>query len=244
MEILKYLDSFLIQLDSYIAQTNDKITCQEIFQIQSEITERISRYSKSKSNFTGFSEMLIYQSISYYFLNEIKNGEIKIEAGKKYLGKRSLFKKVKRIYVETEEPKPQYPDITIEKDKKIFLLLSIKKQIGYIDSKPEDIYSSTVKELLLRDIKWKEKVGNLNIGDKIPLPIQDINRIENLYEKCGYFKAVTIYYNKPTKDNIEWLNRIKEKYLWYDYISLQDDGEKSFIDLLDKKVNLKKICSI
>ncbi|PEC09883.1 hypothetical protein CN567_22230 [Bacillus toyonensis] len=61
---------------------------------------------------------------------------------------------------------------------------------------------------MLRDIKWKEKVDNLNIGDKIPLPIQDINHIENLYEKCGYFKAVTIYYNKPTKDNIEWLNRI------------------------------------
>ncbi|PEO60920.1 hypothetical protein CN567_22235 [Bacillus toyonensis] len=64
--------------------------------------------------------MLIYQSISYYYLIEIKNGEIKIEAGKKYLGKRSLFKKVKRIYVETEEPKPQHPDITIEKIKRYF----------------------------------------------------------------------------------------------------------------------------
>ncbi|HDV8367945.1 TPA: hypothetical protein RKT19_003280 [Bacillus cereus] len=77
MEILKYLDSFLSQLDSYIAQSNGKITCQEIFQIQSEITERISKYTKSKANFTGFSEMLIYQSISYYFLNEIKNGKSK-----------------------------------------------------------------------------------------------------------------------------------------------------------------------
>jgi hypothetical protein len=244
MKILNYLDSFLIQLDTYIAQTKGKMTCQEIFQIQNEITERISRYSKSKANFTGFSEMLIYQSISHFFKKEIKNGEIKIEAGKQYLGKRSLLKKVKGVYVETKEPKSQHPDLTIEKDNKILHLLSIKKQIGNIDSKPEDIHSNTVKEMLLISKDWKEKVYNLNLGDKIPLPVQDINRIENLYEKCGYFKAVTIYYNKPTKDNFEWLNRIKERYPWYDYISLQDNGEKPFIDLLDEKMNLNKICSI
>lgn len=241
MEILKYLDCFLSQLDSYIAQTNGKITCQEIFEIQSKITERISRYSMSKANFTGFSEMLIYQSISHYFINEIKNGNIKIEAGKQYLGKRNLFKKVNGAYAETKEPKAQHPDITIEKDNKILLLLSIKKQTGNIDIKPEDLYSKTVNELLIRDKDWKEKIDKLNLGDKIPLPIQDINRIENLYEKCGYFKAITIYYNKPTKDNIKWLIRIKEKYPWYDYISLQDK-EEPFIELLNEKVDLNNIC--
>lgn len=36
-------------------------------------------------------------------------------------------------------------------------------------------------------------------NDPILLALQDINRIENLYEKQGKFKVLTIYYNTPSK---------------------------------------------
>lgn len=84
--------------------------------------------------------------------------------------------------------------------------------------------------------------GTLNKDTKIPLALQDFNRIENVrHSEHDNFEAITVFYSKPNNTNIELLNKIKKDYSSYDYICLNDSEYESrpFIDVLREKLNIQ-----
>lgn len=88
-----------------------------------------------------------------------------IHAGKPYAGKRMKASKPAEI-------KKQHPDITIEENGTICYLISIKANHDSSLAEADDVKSETVLSLCN---------GELKVRQSIPVSLQDINRIENLY---------------------------------------------------------------
>ncbi|WNB93413.1 hypothetical protein [Bacillus sp. NEB1478] len=196
--------SFIQEIDETIVSKKDTLTCHEIFETQERIKGLLGEFAQSKANFTGFTEMLVYRFLYHHC---VPSGAV-IHAGKRYDGKRMQAKNSSKV-------KTQSPDITIETAGKIQYLFSIKANPGGAKAELDDVNSPIVKKLL----------GAIDINDTIPVSVQDINRIENLYEKQGDFRALTIYYSTPSVENERMLNKIQIEFPWYNYLVLNNNHD-------------------
>lgn len=208
------MSDFLSEIDDAIVQKKETLTCHEIYETQERFKEVIGAFSSSKANFTGFTEMLIYRFLHHH--RELIPSSL--HAGKPYDGKRMMATNPMKI-------KTQQPDITMEQNEQIHYLISIKSNHDSSKADADDVISDTVLSLWEGTVKEKES---------IPVSLQVINRIKNLYGKQGNFRALTIYYKTPSEKNKKMLEMICSIYPWYDFLVLKDNNVSFYEELKNK----------
>lgn len=221
------VDNFIYQLDKELITQFDKATCKDIRNSYVYLTDKFKEYFGNKSNFSGFTELLIHKILEGWLLsNDI---HLKVTSGGTLNGKRTYFDKKGNV-----KNKTQQSDIKLMNGNIIKYYISIKAikipQMVNVDS--GDLNSNIVTDY------FNEL---LNKDTEIPLVLQDFNRIENVrHSEHENFKALTIFFSKPNDKNINLLNKIKNDYSWYDYICLNDIDYQNrvFIDVINGKLNI------
>lgn len=196
-----YFRRFLMEIETTFA-SHPNITAHELYEMKESIADELKMFSRSKANFSGFSELLIMRFLAVHRGKDLF-------VGKRYAGKRISAKK-------PGEQKTQCPDITIEAGGTIQFLYSVKTGGGKVKADSDDVKSAYVEHLLQRKPKASES---------IPLLIQDANRVENLHGVCGLFKAQTILFQRPTEENMECIPAISKASPWHTFLILENNHQ-------------------
>lgn len=220
------INNFINDLNSTLLRDHNKLTCNDIRKTYIYLTDNFKEYFGSKSNFSGFTELLLLKIIEGWLLS---NSYLKVSSGGTLNGKRTYFDKYGN-----EKIKTQQSDIKVLNGNTIEYYFSVKaiKIPQKVKVDVGDLNSNIVANYFQ---------GSLDKDTEIPLALQDFNRIENVrHSEHDNFKAVTIFYSKPNGTNIDLLNKIKKDYSWYDYICLNDNNfaDRIFINLLKEKLNV------
>ncbi|PEL76183.1 hypothetical protein [Bacillus wiedmannii] len=221
------INKFINDLNTKLLEDHNNLTCKDIRNAYIYLTDNFKEYFGSKSNFSGFTELLLLKILEGWILSN--DTCLEVSAGGTLSGKRTYFDKYGN-----EKIKTQQSDIKLMKGNKIEYYFSVKaiKIPQKVKVDAGDLNSSIVTDYFK---------NSLDKETEIPLVLQDFNRIENVrHSEHENFKAVTIFFSKPNDINIDLLNKIKKKYSWYDYICLNDINyeKRVFIDVLNEKLNI------
>ncbi|PES67322.1 hypothetical protein CN507_13975 [Bacillus cereus] len=221
------INKFIHDLNTTLLENHNKLTCKDIHNTFIYLTDNFKEYFGSKSNFSGFTELLLLKIFEGWLLSN--DTCLEVSAGGTLNGKRTYFDKYGN-----EKIKTQQSDIKLMNGNNIEYYFSVKaiKIPQKVNVDAGDLNSNIVTNYFQ---------GTLDKDTEIPLVLQDFNRIENVrHSEHDNFKAITIFYAKPNNTNIELLNKIKKDYSWYDYICLNasEYENKSFIDVLKEKTSL------
>ncbi len=220
------INNFINELNNTLLKDHNKLTCRDIRNAYIYLTDNFKEYFGSKSNFSGFTELLLLKILEGWLISN--ETSLKVCAGGTLNGKRTYLDKYGN-----EKIKTQQSDIKIIDGNTIEYYFSVKaiKIPQKVKVDAGDLNSNIVTDYFR---------GTLNKDTEIPLALQDFNRIENVrHSEHDNFKAVTIFYNKPNNTNIDLLNKIKKDYSWYDFICLNDHEYENrlFIDVLTEKTS-------
>ncbi|MCI3146186.1 hypothetical protein C5137_07575 [Bacillus cereus] len=221
------INNFINDLNTTLLRDHKKFTCKEIRNTYMYLTDNFKAYFGSKSNYSGFTELLLLKVLEGWLLSN--DSCLEVSAGGTLSGKRTYFDKYGN-----EKIKTQQSDIKIMNGNIIEYYFSVKaiKIHQKVKVDAGDLNSNIVSNYFK---------GTLDKDTEILLTLQDFNRIENVrHGKHENFKAVTIFFSKPNNTNIDLLNKIKKDYSWYDYICLNDSEyeNKLFIDVLTERIFL------
>ncbi|HDR4695879.1 hypothetical protein ABR775_11440 [Bacillus cereus] len=221
------INKFINDLNTTLLEDHNKLTCKDIRNTYMYLTDNFKAYFGSKSNYSGFTELLLLKILEGWLLSN--DSCLEVSAGGTLSGKRTYFDKYGN-----EKIKTQQSDIKLMSGNIIEYYFSVKaikiNQLVKVDAGDlnSDIVSGYFK-------------GTLNKDTEIPLALQDFNRIENVrHANHINFKAVTIFFTRPNNSNIDLLNKIKKDYSWYDYICLNDSEYENtpFIDVLNERLSI------
>lgn len=221
------INRFINDLNTNLLKNYNKLTCKDIRNTYIYLTDNFKEYFGSRSNFSGFTELLVMKILEGW----LKSGDSSLEvfAGGTLNGKRTYFDKYGN-----EKIKKQQSDIKLINGDTVEYYFSIKAinipQKVKVDA--GDLNSNIVTNYFR---------GTLNKDTEIPLVLQDFNRIENIrHSKNGSFKAITIFYSRPNNTNLELLKKIKKDYYWYNYICLNDNEyeNRTLIDVLSERISI------
>ncbi len=217
------INTFIDDLNTTLLKDHNKFTCKEIRHAYIYLTDTFKEHFGSKSNFSGFSELLLFKILEGWLLTS--DTGLKVSAGGTLNGKRTYYDKYGNTKV-----KSQQSDIKLMNGNIIEYYFSVKAvkipQKVRVDA--GDLNSNIVSNYFQ---------GNLAKDTEIPLALQDFNRIENVrHNRHDKFKAITIFYSKPNVTNIKLLDKIKEDCSWYNYICLDDSEyeDTPFIEVLNE----------
>ncbi|MEG3529147.1 hypothetical protein V4483_15585 [Bacillus paranthracis] len=226
--INRVVDTFISELDISLLEQYNKATCENIRSNYIYLTDNFKKTFGSKSNFSGFTELLIFKVIEGWLKND--NLNLKVAAGGTLAGKRTYFDKKGNEKIKTQQSDIKIMDGDVIKSyisvKAITIPQKVKVDAGDMNS----------------EIVTKYFEQPLNEKTEIPLVLQDFNRIENVrHSKHSNFNAVTIFYSKPNESNIDYLRKIKKDFNWYNYIFLNEKEyeNKLFIEVLKEKLKIK-----
>ncbi|WP_445490462.1 hypothetical protein [Niallia sp. 03133] len=221
------INNFIYDLNTTLLKDHNKLTCKDIRNAYIYLTDNFKEYFGSKSNFSGFTELLLLKILEGWLLSN--ETCLKVTAGGTLNGKRTYIDKYGN-----ERIKTQQSDIKLINGNNIEYYFSVKatKIPQKVKVDVGDLHSNIVTNYFQ---------GILDKDTEIPLALQDFNRIENVrHSEHDNFKAVTIFFTRPNNTNIDLLNKIKKDYSWYNYICLNDTDYKDrvFIDVLNEKLNI------
>lgn len=227
MKMNLIINRFINDLNTNLLKDYNKLTCKEIRNAYIYLTDNFREYFGSRSNFSGFTELLVIKILEGWLRSD--DSYLEVYAGGTLNGKRTYFDKHGN-----EKIKKQQSDIKLMNGNTIEYYFSIKaiKIPQKVKVDAGDLNSNIVTNYFQ---------GTLNKDTEIPLVLQDFNRIENIrHSENDSFKAITIFYSRPNNTNLELLKKIKKDYYWYDYICLNDKEyeNRPFIDVLSERISL------
>ncbi|MEW4286193.1 hypothetical protein [Priestia koreensis] len=203
-------------MDKYIKENLDTITCHDIFEIKSDFYTEIESLCGNTANFTGLTELLIFRFM-YHALGMtedvqnklVQQDNMKLLIGNRYIGKNGKY---------------QEPDIVVEKNEVIKYLLSIKNILSTVSPTKNEKESILIKEL----IKQNGVCTN---------SIQDIFRIDNIrHNRNNNFNSITIVFSKIPQRHKRAIEIIHNKFEWHRFLILENNNN-SFLTELKKKLN-------
>ncbi|MEX6700183.1 hypothetical protein ABS315_11240 [Peribacillus frigoritolerans] len=221
------INNFINDLNTTLLRDHNKLTCKDIRNTYIYLTDKFKEYFGSKSNLSGFTELLLLKILEGWLLSN--ETCLRVTAGGTLNGKRTYFDNYGN-----EKIKTQQSDFKLINGKTIEYYFSVKaiKIPQKVKVDGGDLNSNIVTNYFQ---------GTLDKDTEIPLALQDFNRIENVrHSEHDNFKAVTIFFTRPNNSNIDLLNKIKKDYSWYDYICLNDSEyeNKPFIAVLNERISI------
>ena len=178
------INKFINDLNTKLLEDHNNLTCKDIRNAYIYLTDNFKEYFGSKSNFSGFTELLLLKILEGWILSH--DTCLEVSAGGTLSGKRTYFDKYGN-----EKIKTQQSDIKLMKGNKIEYYFSVKaiKIPQKVKVDAGDLNSSIVTDY---------SKNSLDKETEIPLVLQDFNRIENVrHSEHENFKAVTIFFQNP-----------------------------------------------
>ncbi|MGQ7835954.1 hypothetical protein [Bacillus sp. WC2503] len=199
--------------------TNENITCEQIYELQ-------------RNNEMLNTELIILRLLCCYCGI---NSQVDIKEVVPFLNKRY---KAKTHTLGFNYGKEQQLDNTVEVDGKLKIVMSIKGSEKKGDLRKACLINPLIVKY--KDIFLKGNEGKFKVGEKIPVPLQDMARIWNVKEMGHNFQSITITYDKePLRNDNDWYSLFEKEPYNHRYLFLK--GNKNyFFEELEAKLPLIK----
>lgn len=118
---MNFVENFFDSIDNHLKEHIHHITCDDIAKIYFSFIDKIDSYSANTRDLTGLTEFIIFRSLYFIYINEIKKGKVELLPNT-LVGKRE-------------------PDLTLKFNNQFNSVISVKSNLGKGNSRLKEDHS-------------------------------------------------------------------------------------------------------